>query len=73
MKSRSVAFLDYDLPDLKTTDHMAVLGTDKGAWFDDPEGNILCLHENRTSASAVSPVLCLRRDRGPPPRYRRQH
>jgi len=46
LEGRGVAFLDYDLPDLKTTDHVAVLGTEKGAWFADTEGNILCLHEN---------------------------
>jgi len=46
LEGRGVAFLDYDLPELKTTDHVAVLGTEKGAWFADTEGNILCLHEN---------------------------
>ena len=45
------AFLDYDLPDLKTTNHVAVLGTEKGAWFADTEGNILCLHENPEGAT----------------------
>jgi len=34
------------LPGLKTTDHVAVMGTEKAAWFADTEGNILCLHEN---------------------------
>jgi hypothetical protein len=23
-----------------------VLGSEKAAWFEDPEGNILCLHED---------------------------
>jgi hypothetical protein len=40
-----VSFLDYDLPDLKTTNHVCVLGSEKAAWFADTEGNILCLHE----------------------------
>ncbi|WP_434620506.1 hypothetical protein [Arthrobacter sp. A5] len=44
--TRGVAFEDYDLPDLKTTDHVCVLGSEKAAWFSDPDGNILCLHEN---------------------------
>jgi len=25
-----------------------VLGAEKAAWFQDPEGNILCLHEDIT-------------------------
>jgi hypothetical protein len=43
--SRGVGFYDYDLPNLKTADHVAVMGTEKAAWFADSEGNILCLHE----------------------------
>ena len=45
LESRGVGFYDYDLPDLKTTDHVAVMGVEKAAWFADSEGNILCLHE----------------------------
>jgi len=45
LESRGVGFYDYDLPDLKTTDHVAVMGAEKAAWFADTEGNILCLHE----------------------------
>jgi len=26
-------------------EHVCVLGSEKAAWFSDPEGNILCLHE----------------------------
>ena len=46
LEGRGVTFFDYDLPELKTTDHVAVMGTEKAAWFADTEGNILCLHEN---------------------------
>jgi catechol 2,3-dioxygenase-like lactoylglutathione lyase family enzyme len=46
LKSRGVAFADYDLPGLKTVEHVCVLGSEKAAWFQDPEGNILCLHED---------------------------
>lgn len=46
LEGRGVSFFDYDLPDLKTTNHVAVMGTEKAAWFADTEGNILCLHEN---------------------------
>lgn len=45
LQGRGVRFADYDLPGLKTVDHVCVLGSEKAAWFEDPEGNILCLHE----------------------------
>jgi catechol 2,3-dioxygenase-like lactoylglutathione lyase family enzyme len=46
LESRGVVFADYDLPGLKTVQHVCVLGSEKAAWFQDPEGNILCLHED---------------------------
>jgi catechol 2,3-dioxygenase-like lactoylglutathione lyase family enzyme len=46
LEARGVQFADYDLPGLKTVDHVCVLGSEKAAWFQDPEGNILCLHED---------------------------
>jgi len=45
LESRGVVFEDYDLPDLKTVDHIAELGGEKAAWFLDPDGNVLCLHQ----------------------------
>jgi catechol 2,3-dioxygenase-like lactoylglutathione lyase family enzyme len=48
LQSRGVRFADYDLPGLKTVEHVCVLGSEKAAWFSDPEGNILCLHEDVT-------------------------
>ena len=48
LEARGVRFADYDLPGLKTVEHVCVLGTEKAAWFQDPEGNILCLHEDLT-------------------------
>lgn len=45
LEARGVTFEDYDLPDLKTVDHVCVMGTEKAAWFKDPDGNVLCLHE----------------------------
>lgn len=45
LKSRGVRFHDYDLPGFRTVDHVCVLGSEKAAWFSDPEGNILCVHE----------------------------
>lgn len=45
LEGRGVSFADYDLPGLKTVEHVCVLGSDKAAWFEDPDGNVLCLHE----------------------------
>lgn len=45
LESCGVVFSDYDLPGFKTVEHVCVLGSEKAAWFSDPEGNILCLHE----------------------------
>lgn len=45
LKKRGVRFEDYDLPGLKTVNHVCVLGSEKAAWFKDPDGNVLCLHE----------------------------
>jgi catechol 2,3-dioxygenase-like lactoylglutathione lyase family enzyme len=46
LEERGVEFADYDLPGLKTVEHVCVLGAEKAAWFNDPEGNILCLHQD---------------------------
>ena len=46
LEARGVSFADYDLPGLKTVGHVCVLGSEKAAWFQDTEGNILCLHED---------------------------
>ena len=45
LKGRGVAFHDYDLPGFKTIEHVAIIGAEKAAWFNDTEGNILCVHE----------------------------
>ena len=46
LKASGVVFEDYDLPGFRTVEHVCVLGSEKAAWFKDPEGNILCLHED---------------------------
>jgi catechol 2,3-dioxygenase-like lactoylglutathione lyase family enzyme len=46
LRARGVTFQDYDLPGLKTENSVCVLGSEKAAWFLDPEGNTLCIHEN---------------------------
>ncbi len=45
LEENGVVFADYDLPGLKTVEHVCVLGSEKAAWFEDPDGNVLCLHE----------------------------
>lgn len=46
LRERGVRFEEYDLPGLKTTAGVCVLGAERAAWFKDPEGNILCLHQD---------------------------
>jgi hypothetical protein len=43
LKARGVVFEEYDLPGLKTVNGVATIGTSKGAWFKDSEGNLLAL------------------------------
>ncbi|MGH8353722.1 MAG: VOC family protein [Pseudomonas sp.] len=46
LQAKGVVFEDYDLPGLRTVDHVCVLGAEKAAWFKDTEGNYLCIHED---------------------------
>jgi catechol 2,3-dioxygenase-like lactoylglutathione lyase family enzyme len=48
LEGRGVVFEDYDLPELTTVDHVAETGSERAAWFKDPDGNILCLHQDLT-------------------------
>ena len=50
LERAGVVFEDYDLPGLKTVQHVCVLGSEKAAWFRDTEGNYLCLHEQADEA-----------------------
>jgi catechol 2,3-dioxygenase-like lactoylglutathione lyase family enzyme len=43
LRGRGVVFQDYDMPGLKTVDGIAEVQGVKGAWFKDPDGNILAL------------------------------
>jgi catechol 2,3-dioxygenase-like lactoylglutathione lyase family enzyme len=45
LEARGVEFLDYDEGPLKTTGHIAQMGPARGAWFRDPDGNILGLRQ----------------------------
>ncbi|QKJ19733.1 VOC family protein [Microbacterium hominis] len=45
LRDKDVAFMDYDVPGLKTVDGVAELSGEKSAWFSDSEGNIFALSE----------------------------
>ena len=45
LEARGVTFEDYDLPEMRTENHIATMGSEKAAWFLDPDGNVLCLHQ----------------------------
>ena len=45
LEQRGVRFEDYDLPGLKTMNHVWTTEDEKCAWFTDTEGNILCIHQ----------------------------
>ncbi|HEX5522477.1 MAG TPA: VOC family protein [Pedococcus sp.] len=49
LEARGVTFEDYDMPGLKTVNHIAEMGADRAAWFLDPDGNVLCLHTTLAS------------------------
>jgi len=51
LERRGVRFEDYDLPGLRTERHIATMGSEKAAWFKDPEGNILCIHQGSPARS----------------------
>ena len=43
LRVKGVTFHDYDLPDLKTENGVMDIEGERGAWFDDSEGNIIAL------------------------------
>jgi catechol 2,3-dioxygenase-like lactoylglutathione lyase family enzyme len=45
LRERGIRFEEYDLPKIKTIDGVAAMGEQKAAWFKDPGGNVLCLHQ----------------------------
>jgi catechol 2,3-dioxygenase-like lactoylglutathione lyase family enzyme len=47
LRTRGVAFEEYDLPDLKTENGVARIGDLLAAWARDPDGNIIAV-EQRT-------------------------
>jgi catechol 2,3-dioxygenase-like lactoylglutathione lyase family enzyme len=46
LEGSGVHFEDYEDPEYKTDqNHVCTKGDMKAAWFKDPSGNVLCLHE----------------------------
>ena len=45
LRGKKVTFEEYDMPEIKTHNGIAMQGSVKAAWFKDSEGNILCIHQ----------------------------
>jgi catechol 2,3-dioxygenase-like lactoylglutathione lyase family enzyme len=45
LEGRGVAFEDYDSPGFTTVGHIVDAEGMRAAWFLDPDGNVLCLHQ----------------------------
>lgn len=41
LRAHGVTFLEYDMPGMKTVNGVVEMNSGKGAWFEDPEGNII--------------------------------
>jgi catechol 2,3-dioxygenase-like lactoylglutathione lyase family enzyme len=54
LRQAGVTFEEYDMPNLKTEDGIATTGRETGAWFKDPDGNILALMQTVRVGAAVS-------------------
>ncbi len=46
LKGRGVVFEEYDLPGMKTVNGIATVGSAKGAWFKDSDGNLLAITQS---------------------------
>ena len=49
LEGRGVTFIDYADGPLQTTGHIAQIGPARGAWFRDPDGNVLGLRQAKDS------------------------
>ena len=45
LRGRGIVFEEYDVPGLKTVNGVATMDGERGSWFLDSEGNILCLSQ----------------------------
>jgi catechol 2,3-dioxygenase-like lactoylglutathione lyase family enzyme len=46
LEARGVSFEDYDMPEMKSVNHIFTGGGAKAAWFKDSEGNIMAVIQN---------------------------
>lgn len=46
LKDKGIKFEHYDLPKTKLEGDIHVMDGLKAAWFKDPDGNILCIHDH---------------------------
>lgn len=46
LERAGISFEHYDLPGAKAQGSTVLLGAHRAAWFKDPDGNILCIHQN---------------------------
>lgn len=46
LKTKGVSFEHYQIPDTKVEGDIHVMRNMKAAWFKDPDGNILCIHDH---------------------------
>ncbi|WP_370617294.1 VOC family protein [Mumia sp. Pv 4-285] len=44
LEDAGVTFADYDTPQITTENHVASFEGEQAAWFEDTEGNVLCIH-----------------------------
>lgn len=47
LRAKGVKFEEYDLPGIQTKNGVATMGKQKAAWFKDPGGNVICLHQSK--------------------------
>jgi catechol 2,3-dioxygenase-like lactoylglutathione lyase family enzyme len=62
LRVKGVTFHEYDLPDIKTENGVVDMDGERGAWFDDSEGNIIALAQptSMTMDEARSMLSALR-------------
>lgn len=46
LRSKGIIFEHYQLPEVKLEGDIHVMKDMKAAWFKDPDGNVLCIHDH---------------------------
>ncbi|GGI47733.1 catechol 2,3-dioxygenase-like lactoylglutathione lyase family enzyme [Agromyces flavus] len=58
LRAKGVEFHEYDLPGIKTENGVVEMNGERGAWFDDSEGNIISLAQpNQMSMDEARAVM----------------